>query len=133
MIKKLNLHEITSDYMNKSLDIGLDYPTSHINDFIGDLFNNDTSTIKYLQKLLGYDITGHTQESCLIDKSYNINAAEFRQAFITYSETNQNILITLRRDLFSSNQNIHTPNHENFVCYCNNLFLTNHHNYNRNQ
>ncbi|KAF9344338.1 hypothetical protein BGX26_004512, partial [Mortierella sp. AD094] len=52
-----------SDYMSRQLDVeykGLDAKTDLINDFIGELFNKDQDAIQYLQRLLGYGITGRT-------------------------------------------------------------------------
>lgn len=37
-------------------------PTPDIDDFVGSLFNGDAAVIDYLQRLLGYAITGHTSE-----------------------------------------------------------------------
>jgi len=52
-----------SDYMSRQLDIeylGLDADTGLIDGFIGDLFNNDLDGVAFLQRLLGYGITGRT-------------------------------------------------------------------------
>ncbi|KAF9272994.1 hypothetical protein BGZ68_001932 [Mortierella alpina] len=54
---------LPSDYMSRQLDVqyqGLDSKTNVIEDFIGDLFNHDQSSMDYLQRLLGYGITGCT-------------------------------------------------------------------------
>ncbi|KAG0018035.1 hypothetical protein BGZ80_007626 [Entomortierella chlamydospora] len=50
-----------SDYMSQQLDIlyhGLDAKTDIVDEFIGGLFNHDEDSITYLQRLLGYSITG---------------------------------------------------------------------------
>ncbi|KAF9998420.1 hypothetical protein BGZ80_000794 [Entomortierella chlamydospora] len=49
--------------MSRQLDVdynGLESSTAMIDEFIGDLFNRDQGSIMYLQRLLGYGITGHT-------------------------------------------------------------------------
>ncbi|KAF8958825.1 hypothetical protein BGZ46_001883 [Entomortierella lignicola] len=51
-----------SDYMSRQLDVlynGLEANTDIIDEFIGCLFNNNQDSIMYLQRLLGYGITGH--------------------------------------------------------------------------
>lgn len=45
---------------------GIDYPTSDINNFMSDIFNNDTDVIHFIQKLLGYGITGNNDEQCWV-------------------------------------------------------------------
>lgn len=45
---------------------GVNYPTSDINNFMIDIFNNDTSLINYVQKVLGYGITGNNNEQIWI-------------------------------------------------------------------
>lgn len=45
---------------------GIDYPTSDIDDFMNDIFNNDTDVIHFVQKLLGYGITGNNDEQCWV-------------------------------------------------------------------
>lgn len=37
-------------------------PTPLIDDFFASIFNNDMETIRYMQRLLGYGITGHTRQ-----------------------------------------------------------------------
>jgi putative DNA primase/helicase len=52
-----------SDYMSRQLNVnfkGIDSETDIIDGFIGDLFNHNQDAIKYLQRLLGYGITGRT-------------------------------------------------------------------------
>lgn len=41
---------------------GLDFPTPDIDAFMLDIFNEDREAIAYLQRLLGYGISGHTRE-----------------------------------------------------------------------
>jgi P4 family phage/plasmid primase-like protien len=53
------------DYLSNVLDCdyrGKDHTTDIISSFINDIFNNDIDMIDYMQKLLGYSITGHTNE-----------------------------------------------------------------------
>ena len=53
-------------YDNLSLAICTDYrpdtPTPMIDSFFRDIFNGDQDVISYMQRLLGYGITGHTRE-----------------------------------------------------------------------
>ncbi|KAF9340430.1 hypothetical protein BGX26_008994, partial [Mortierella sp. AD094] len=52
---------LPSDYMSRQLNIkykGIDSKTGVIEDFVSDLFNADQDVIQYLQRLLGYGITG---------------------------------------------------------------------------
>jgi len=54
---------LPSDYMSRQLDIdylGITASTELIDNFIGDLFNFDNDSVEYLQRLLGYGITGRT-------------------------------------------------------------------------
>ncbi|KAF8924262.1 hypothetical protein EDD21DRAFT_429505 [Dissophora ornata] len=58
------LHQTTCpvNWMSRQLDVlynGLEAKTDVINEFIGGLFNYDEDSIAYLQRLLGYGITGH--------------------------------------------------------------------------
>ncbi|KAF9154127.1 hypothetical protein BGX21_004762 [Mortierella sp. AD011] len=58
---------IPEDYMATKLDTdynGLESSTKDIDEFMLDIFDNDTDLISYVQKLLGYGITGHTSEHC---------------------------------------------------------------------
>jgi len=54
------------DYISVSLDIEaggcLSEPTPLIDSFFNDIFNSDAEMISYMQRLLGYAITGHTSE-----------------------------------------------------------------------
>ena len=44
---------------------GLDFDTSQVDDFFADIFNGDVEVIAYMQRLLGYGITGHTREEVM--------------------------------------------------------------------
>ncbi|KAF9987120.1 hypothetical protein BGZ79_005247, partial [Entomortierella chlamydospora] len=55
------------DYMAKKLDTyynGLESSTKDIDEFMLDIFDQNTDLIEYVQRLLGYGITGHTSEQC---------------------------------------------------------------------
>lgn len=55
------------DYLSKMLDVeyqGVDYPTPDIDAFIKDIFNDDLDVVNYIQKLLGYAVSGNTKEQC---------------------------------------------------------------------
>lgn len=45
---------------------GIEYPTPDIDDFMNDIFNNDAELIHFVQKLLGYGITGNNNEQCWV-------------------------------------------------------------------
>ena len=44
---------------------GLEFDTSEVDDFFADIFNGDADVIKYMRRLLGYGITGHTREEVM--------------------------------------------------------------------
>ena len=54
----------TSDRLSLSLAAAYleDGPTPMIDAFFADVFNGDAATVAYVQRLLGYGITGHTRE-----------------------------------------------------------------------
>ncbi|KAF9159340.1 hypothetical protein BGX21_008294 [Mortierella sp. AD011] len=55
------------DYMTTQLDTdynGLDSSTKDIDKFMEEIFDNNSELIEYVQRLLGYGITGHTTEQC---------------------------------------------------------------------
>ncbi len=57
------------DYFSFELNViwkGLEYETPDINKFFDDIMLNDTDMILYLQKLLGYSISGHVNEQRFI-------------------------------------------------------------------
>lgn len=45
---------------------GLDYDVSDIDKFMSMIFDNNIELIGYMQRLLGYAITGHSKEQCMI-------------------------------------------------------------------
>lgn len=52
-----------NDYFTFQIDVpwkGIDYPTPNIDLFFNNIMLGDIDMIKYLQKVLGYSITGHT-------------------------------------------------------------------------
>ncbi|KAF8976748.1 hypothetical protein BGZ46_007992 [Entomortierella lignicola] len=58
---------LPEDYMVTKLDTdynGLKSSTKDIDEFMLDIFDNNTELIEYVKKLLGYAITGHTSEQC---------------------------------------------------------------------
>ncbi|KAF9426273.1 hypothetical protein BGZ76_002836 [Entomortierella beljakovae] len=58
---------LPEDNMSKRLDIdykGIDSSTKDINALMKEIFNDDMELINFLQKFLGYGITGHTKEHC---------------------------------------------------------------------
>lgn len=58
-----------SDYFTFELDVewkGLDYPTTDFDKFFDDIMLSDKTMINYLQRLLGYSITGYTNEQLFI-------------------------------------------------------------------
>ncbi|KAF8982175.1 hypothetical protein BGZ46_001657 [Entomortierella lignicola] len=58
---------LPEDYMTTQLDTdynGLESSTKDIDAFVEDIFNGNTDFIEYVQRLLGYGITGHTGEQC---------------------------------------------------------------------
>lgn len=55
------------DYISKQIEYeyqGINHHTTDIDNFMNDIFNNDIDTINYLQKLLGYAITGNQDVQC---------------------------------------------------------------------
>lgn len=63
----INLETGLLDYKEKFLGIpfnyhGIDHPTTDIDNFMINIFNNDIALINYVQKLLGYGITGNNDE-----------------------------------------------------------------------
>ncbi|KAF9342821.1 hypothetical protein BGX26_006796 [Mortierella sp. AD094] len=58
---------LPEDYMTTQLDTdynGLGSSTKDIDEFMEDIFDNNSELIEYVQRLLGYGITGHTTEQC---------------------------------------------------------------------
>ncbi|KAF9352095.1 hypothetical protein BGX26_010022 [Mortierella sp. AD094] len=58
-----------SDYMSRQLDVeyrGLDAKTGVIDELMKGLLNNDDEFIQYLQRLLGYGITGRTDSQVFV-------------------------------------------------------------------
>ena len=52
-------------FVSKSLGAayrGLDHPTPDVDDFFHSIFNGDQAVIDYMQRFLGYCLTGHTKE-----------------------------------------------------------------------
>ncbi len=44
---------------------GLSFPTDQVDDFMTDIFNDDREAIGFMQRMLGYGITGHTKEEVM--------------------------------------------------------------------
>jgi putative DNA primase/helicase len=58
-----------SDYFSFELDVewkGLEYETVSIDNFMNDIMLNNTAMVEYLQKLLGYSVTGLVREQKFI-------------------------------------------------------------------
>ncbi|KAF9102226.1 hypothetical protein BGX27_011122 [Mortierella sp. AM989] len=62
-------HGLPDDWMSIRLDVefkGLGSSTKDIDSFVSEIFGNNITLIKYVQRLLGYAITGCSSEHCLV-------------------------------------------------------------------
>lgn len=61
------LEKKTTIYQRINIDYpGLEYDTGYINNFMSMIFGGDKNLVEYMQRLLGYAITGQNKEQCMI-------------------------------------------------------------------
>lgn len=68
-LRTQTLRRQSDDYVSKQVNASfrsIDYPSPDIEAFFDSIFDHDADVVKYMQKLFGYALTGHTTEHKMI-------------------------------------------------------------------